>query len=225
MRISDTFDCESALRYEPRLLMDKRESFFPVRIGVTKFEAEEDSLSFRRRIAFTDPKVQSVLEYAIYYDYDIQHLYDLEHVWIYIGKEGEIVDAEASFHGKYLKALRSDRSNISHGRVTLYVQPGKHAMAPLAERFERLPDFDRCTMEEAGADGVICGDMFAGLIRKDDETDRRVREHLQKFRFRPSREYEEFRWEKEAERFVPWERLYAEIPERMRKELALIRGW
>ncbi|MCA1293643.1 hypothetical protein LBW89_11515 [Paenibacillus sp. alder61] len=225
MRISDTFDRESALRYAPRLLMDKREPFFPVRIGVTAFEAEGDSLSFRRRIAFTDPKVQSVLEYAIYYDYDIQHLYDLEHVWIYIGKEGEIVDAEASFHGKYLKALRSDRSNINHGRVTLYVQPGKHAMAPLAERFERLPDFERCTMEEAGADGVIYGDMFAGLIRKDHETDRRVREHLQKFRFRPSREYEEFRWEKEAERFVPWERLYAEIPERMRKELALIRGW
>ncbi|GIO88120.1 hypothetical protein J25TS5_50520 [Paenibacillus faecis] len=63
------------------------------------------------------------------------------------------------------------------------------------------------------------------MIRKDGETDRRVREHLQKFRFRPSREYEEFRWEKEAERFVPWERLYAEIPERMRKELALIGGW
>lgn len=98
-------DRRLAMKYAPRLLFDQNEPFFPVRLGITVMRQEEESPSFRRRLAVNHPDVLAVVEYAIYYDYDIQHLYDLEHVWVYIGRDGEVVDAEASFHGKFLKAL------------------------------------------------------------------------------------------------------------------------
>lgn len=91
--------------YAPYLYFDKHEPFFPVRVGVTIFEREGASPSFRRSFSFRDPRVKKIIEYAIYWDYDIQHLYELEHVWVYIGHEGEVIDCEASFHGKYLKGL------------------------------------------------------------------------------------------------------------------------
>lgn len=106
-----------------------------------------------------------VVEYAIYYDYDIQHLYDLEHVWVYIGRDGEVVDAEASFHGKFLKALLRGGSNLSGTRVDLYVQPGKHALAPFPEVFELLPGFASSTQDGAGAEGLIYGDFFTAFWR------------------------------------------------------------
>ncbi|WP_379145834.1 hypothetical protein [Paenibacillus sp. sgz500992] len=110
-------DRKLAALYAPRLLFDQNEPFFPVRIGVTVLREDGVSPSFRRRLAMSRPEVETVLEYAIYYDYDIQHLYDLEHVWVYIGKNGETADVEVSFHGKYLKGLLRRSANLSGTRA------------------------------------------------------------------------------------------------------------
>lgn len=212
-------DRRLAAKYAPRLFFDQNEPFFPVRFGITVLRQDEGSQSFPRRLAVNRPDVEAVVEYAIYYDYDIQHLYDLEHVWVYIGKNGEVVDAEASFHGKYMKALVCGCSNLSGTRVGLYVQPGKHALSPIPEIFELLPGFTSCTQEEAGADGLIYGHFFRGILATDEETDRRVRRYLQTYRFIPSMSYGSWEYADREDMFVSWNELFAEIPGRIRKEL------
>lgn len=212
-------DRELAAAYAPHLLFDRNEPFYPVRFGVTVLREDGDSPSFRRRLAVSRPGVEAVVEYAIYYDYDIQHLYDLEHVWVYIGSNGEVADVEASFHGKYLKGLLRGRTNLSNARTSLYVQPGKHALSPLPEVFELLPGFASCTQEEAGADGLIYGDCFRGLLASDEATDQKVRRYLQTCRFTPSGVYGTWEYAHREDLFVSWNELFAEIPVRVRKEL------
>ncbi|AIQ72119.1 MULTISPECIES: hypothetical protein [Paenibacillus] len=212
-------DRRLAMKYAPRLFFDQNEPFFPVRLGITVMRQEEESPSFRRRLAVKHPDVQFVVEYAIYYDYDIQHLYDLEHVWVYIGRNGEVVDAEASFHGKFLKALLRGGSNLSGTRVDLYVQPGKHALAPFPEVFELLPGFASSTQDGAGAEGLIYGDFFRDILASDEETDRLVHRYLQTCRFTPSLSYSIWEYADREELFVSWIQLFTEIPERIRQEL------
>lgn len=212
-------DRKLAAMYAPRLFFDHNEPFFPVRIGITVLRQEGDSPSFRRRVAVNRPGVEAVVEYAIYYDYDIQHLYDLEHVWVYIGRNGEVADVEVSFHGKYLKGLLRGRTNLIGTRAGLYVQPGKHALSPLPEIFELLPGFASCTQEEAGADGLICGDFLNGIVATDDEINHRVHRYLQTCRFTPSLSYRIWEYADREDLFVSWSQLLAEIPERIGKEL------
>ena len=123
---------ELVKKYLPYIYFDENEPFFPVRVGYSLFRTPgQNSKSFRRKIEFDANITEYVIEYAIYWDFDIQHLYELEHVWVYVGKEGQIIDAEASFHGRYLKALLRDRSNIEDDtHIRLYSQPGKHAFLP-----------------------------------------------------------------------------------------------
>jgi hypothetical protein len=212
-------DRKLAIRYAPRLWFDRNEPFFPDRFGVTVLREDGDSPSFRRRLKVSRPGVAAIVEYAIYYDYDIQHLYDLEHVWVYIGKNGEVADVEASFHGKYLKGLLRGSANLSGTRASLYVQPGKHALSPIAEVFELLPGFASCTQEGAGADGLIYGDFYRGILATDEETDRRVQCYLQTCRFTPSLSYREWEYADREELFLSWSGLFAEIPGRIRSEL------
>ncbi|AIQ50283.1 hypothetical protein R70331_01140 [Paenibacillus sp. FSL R7-0331] len=208
-----------AAAYAPRLLFDKNEPFYPVRFGITVLREDGDSPSFRRRLQVSPPEAAAVIEYAIYYDYDIQHLYDLEHVWVYIGRNGEVADVEASFHGKYLKGLLHGRTNLSGTRASLYVQPGKHALSPMTEIFGLLPGYEACTQEAAGADGLIYGDCFQGLLASDEATDQKVRQYLQTCRFTPSGVYENWEYAHREELFVSWNGLFTEIPERVRSEL------
>lgn len=208
-----------AMRYAPVLLFDEREPFFPVRFGITVFRQDGPSPSFVRRPDLKCPLSGLVIEYAIYYDYDIQHLYDLEHVWVFVNEKGEVSDAEASFHGRYLKSLLPDRSNLTDGRVSLYVQPGKHALSPLPEVFPLLPEFESCTSETAGAAGLDFGDFLRGELETNEEIDRRVESYLQTFGFRPASAYREWAYADRRELFASWPDLLAEIPQRVRREL------
>lgn len=217
-KLSDE-DRKLAALYAPRLWFDRKEPFFPVRYGVTVLREDGPSPSFQRCLTVSRPEVAAIVEYAIYYDYDIQHLYDLEQVWVYIGRNGEVADVEASFHGKYLKGLLRGSANLSGTRAGLYVQPGKHALSPIAEVFELLPGFASCTQDEAGADGLIYGDFFRGLLASDEETDRRVRRYLQACRFTPALSYREWDYGDREALFVSWSELFAEIPGRIRREL------
>lgn len=209
--------------YAPYLYFDRNEPFFPVRIGVTVFEQAGSSPSFRRSFSFGDKRLKQIIEYAIYWDYDIQHLYELEHVWVYIGHMGEVLDCEASFHGKYLKGLLKDRSNlVDETHVRLYSQPGKHAFSPVAAFFELVPDLMAAANEKAGADGLTVPDMFSGIYLTDEETNSLVERYLQSYAFTPSLEYDEFRLDEEL--FVSWQDLFKEIPKRIHDRLTEIRA-
>jgi hypothetical protein len=203
-----------AKRYAPILYFDRKEPFFPVRVGVTVLREAGASPSFRRTFPFHDERLDLIVEYAIYWDFDIQHLYELEHVWVYVAKDGSVLDAEASFHGKYFKGLLKDRSNLEDTHVILYSQPGKHAFSPMVELFDLIPDLRTCTDEGAGAAGLIITAPFAGSYETSEHIDQLVRAYLQEFRFQPSMVFE--RYEIPEEMLVPWEILRQEVPERIR---------
>lgn len=209
-------------KYAPYLYFDKNEPFFPVRVGVTVLEEAGPSPSTRRTFPFNDSRLQAIIEYAIYWDYDIQHLYELEHVWVYVGHDGEVLDCEASFHGHFFKGLLRDRGNLTDGtHAKLYSQPGKHAFMPDPEMFYLIPDLMTATNENAGRRGLLVTGPFDGVYSTDDETDRIVEQYLKTLRFQPSMEFEEYRIDPSL--YVSWAELHAEVPLRIKDRLAEIR--
>ena len=158
-RIGSESDHGLAWRYAPIIRFDAREPFFPSVAGYTVFRGSAPSPSFPRDIHLGE-RAEFVIEYAIWWDWDIQHLYELEHAWVYVDEGGAVVYVEASWHGKYKPLGGSDKGNrayrkhrtrsatedrgltrarmldedrqlrLQDGRPLLYSEPGKHAFAP-----------------------------------------------------------------------------------------------
>jgi len=217
-------DKELVMKYAPYIYFDKNEPFFPVRVGCTIFETPGYSASFRRNIDFDPQQVRFVIEYAVYWHFDIGHLYDLEHVWVFVAPDGSIADCEASFHGDYLKGLLKDRSNIEDStHVRLYSQPGKHAFSPMAEVFELLPGFRADTGENAGEGGLLVTGVARGRYETNEEIDDMVRKYLKNYSFVPTLEYCKYVIPDEI--VTSWDILDKEIPEMIRQKLEEIRIW
>ena len=177
-------------KYAPNIYFDEREPFYPIKIGCTVFTEPKMSPSFRREIIFDTKTIKYVIEYAIYWDFDIQHLFELEHVWVYVDHNGEVIDCEASFHGKYIKGLLKDKSNIEQNtHVRLYSQPGKHAFSPVAQLFELIPNMEKATWEEAGVGGLLVTSVAKGRYQTNEEITKKVKGYIKQFRFRPSMTY------------------------------------
>ncbi|MEC0107849.1 hypothetical protein P4H27_12915 [Paenibacillus taichungensis] len=213
---------ETAMSYAPVLMFDRNEPFYPDFVGVSILDQSGPSPSFQREIHFPVEAVQYVIEFSIWWDYEIGHLYEMEHVWIYVGHDGEVVDCEASFHGRVLRGLLKDRVNVVGRHVCLYSQPGKHAFSPIPVVFELLPDLYSAAGANAGCDGLLVNEMFEGYFQTNEEIDASVRSFLQTKAFVPSMEFEEFVLEPSL--FMPWQQLFAMIPERIEirlKELEL----
>lgn len=208
-------------RYAPYLMFDLREPFLPNLVGFMLLEAGDESPSFPRTFAEVDPRTEFILEYAIWWDYEIGHLYQLEQIWIYVGPNGEVLDCEATFHGRILKGLLKNRSNLSDGtHVRLFAQPGKHALSPMPEVFELLPDLYSAVGPRAGSEGLYAGGEIACLLPPGGETEAihdRVRRYLRSFAFRPALEYTECRLL--PEQFLSWRQLKDAIPIRLADRL------
>ncbi|MBC7099310.1 hypothetical protein H5T52_09375 [Candidatus Bipolaricaulota bacterium] len=199
-----------AMRHSPILRMDRREPFLPSRAAVTLFSEPAESPSFPRTV--TIPRgADYVLEFAIWWDWDIQHLYELEHVWIAVERGGRVVAVEASWHG-ILHRFPHWRMEDTH--PVIYCQPGKHAFAPDPYHFPRWGTWYACTVG-AGAMGLLVKDMFTEALTSTEEIDRIIRQHLRRLAFVPS-----FRFTKKVhlppEAFTSWEDLKAYIPERIK---------
>jgi hypothetical protein len=200
----------------PRLLFDAREPFFPRWIGVSLLESAGPSPSFRRELS--PPAGGLVLEYAVYWDWDIQHLYDLEHVWLYLDGSGRLVDAEASFHGRYLKSVLPGGRNLAGGRLELYSQPGKHAFAPIPDVFRLLPDCAAATGSAAGAAGAEVPWPLRDRITHNPEWDGSVRRYLAARSFEPAWDFRP--WDMPDRIMIGWEELDGRLPGLFREGLA-----
>lgn len=214
-------DMQLARQYAPILCFDEKEPFFPVLVGVTVFDKPGPSPSFPREIRFGED-VAHAIEYAIYWDYDIGHLYELEHAWVYVGKDGAVVDAEASFHGRYLKAILPARDNVEGSRVVLYSQPGKHAFLPRAELMYLIPNLMQAPNEGAGDAGLIQTSAFKGCYEVGKERDALVSRYLKTKAFVPSMRFA--RWTFPEESFITWAQLAAQVPARIEAELDRLRA-
>lgn len=213
---------ELADRYSPTLHFDEKEPFFPVHVGVTVFDkpGERSPSMLKRTIDFDPEQVKFALEYAIYFDYDIGHAYELEHFWVFVGHVGEVVDAEASFHGDYFKALFKDRRNLQGTHVNLYSQPGKHAFSPSVEFLEMVPSLYADPYENAGEGGLMVPGILKGAYETNAEIDRLAKAYLQSRKFKPSMRFVPYRLSPEM--YMTWEELACAIPKRIK---AMIGEW
>ena len=188
-------------------------------MGYIVFRESARSPSFPRRIELAEvgqPQASLAIEYAIWWDWDIQHLYELEHIWVYLDANGRVVRAEASWHGIYQSMAVNGWLPLTGERLTLFSEPGKHAFAPVRDWLEaRLPLTQKSCSRSAGRGGVWLTPLFKGLIKaKTPQADRLVHTHLEKLAFEPSMEFTQI-YGVPAEVLVPWPALFEWIPNRV----------
>lgn len=214
-----------AAEYAPYLLFDENEPFKVRAIGYTVFKSSGKSESFRRVIRMDKKEIQFVIEYAIYFDYDIQHLYELEHVWIYVDAHGKVCGCEGSYHGKYINEMLPESDIVKDKtHVCLYSQPGKHALLPEKRLIYLFPDWkDACTIL-AGEDGFAYPqELYGKPIWITDEEQKMVKKYIyDHYRFVPSMNFIENRFS--LEMFQPWSELKEQIPKYLEEELKHIKG-
>ena len=190
LRGASPLDADGALarRYAPVIHFDEREPFFPAVVGYTIFRQGAASASFPRDIQLR-AEAAFAIEYAIWWDWDIQHLYELEHIWVFVNADGKITDAEASWHGRYHR-MRDETGRLPsrEGRLALHSEPGKHAFAPSPEWLlrRRTKTVASCGVR-AGAMAVHVTPLFEGVILDDTPLNNRlVHTWLERKRFEPS---------------------------------------
>ena len=209
-------DKQLALKYAPIIHYDLGETIPLHRVGYTVFREDQHSDSFPKRRVQPD-YCGLVIEYALFWDYDIQHMYDLEHIWVWVAADGRVTRAEASFHGKYLPLWEPDLPFAqlpTETHVHAYCQPGKHAFLPDGQLFRLMPGWkESCGVASGGE--VLVGGPFAGVYTPTTEDDRRcaayIREHLA---FVPALEFDEGAIPT-ADMLCTWEELKAWIPSRI----------
>ena len=214
--IPNADDYALALRHAPRLRFDRREPFLPSVVGYTVFRSPGASPSFPRDITF-EPGVTTVIEYAIWWDWDMQHLYELEHVWVWLDANEQLVGGDASWHGGYHRMLDDDGQTPSlDGHLMVYSEPGKHAFAPSARwLLERAPKTRKSVGSNAGRMGVHVTPLFDGFIHsRTPRANRAVHSYLECLAFEPTFEFEQI-FELERAVHVPWAQVFEWVPKRV----------
>ncbi len=214
-------DREPALRYAPILHFDKNEPLFPRGIGYTVFRKSGRSRSFPNRTVDVPEGASFVVEYAYYFDYDIEHMYDLEHIWVAAADDGSVLNAQGSFHGKYLNlTVPQIYGTLAPGgtHVHAFCQPGKHAFLAAGELARLYPGWEECCSSRAGGP-VLVGAPFSAACSPDGtdlfvpkESDHRhsIRYLKEVLSFTPSLEYEIRNIDESI--YMPWETLFGLIP-------------
>lgn len=203
---------EIAIRHAPILRFDHNEPFLPSKVGVEVFRKPQRSPSFPRIVDIPD-NASVTVEYAIWWDWDIEHLYDLEHVWVSVDREGRVVNVEGSWHGTY---RRFPRWKEEDGHPVLYSQPGKHAIACDPKEFPLTDTVEACT-SHAGSMGLLVKDIFVKEIPpKSRQIDEAIERYLKTKAFRPTFNFDKvYRFPEEA--FMNWTELREYIPRRVRE--------
>ena len=205
-----------ALRYAPKIRFDLNEPFTPAAVGYSVFRADGESPSFPREIKLAGDGGMAI-EYAIWWDWDIQHLYELEHIWVHVDGEGKLVAAEASWHGDFNPMLDADgKMPLEDGRLALYSEPGKHAFAPSAAWLCARQAKTRASCGiHAGKMGVHVTPLYQGRIReRTPQNNRLVHTYLERRQFEPSYEFSKVFDLRDA-RLVDWRHLRDWIPRRV----------
>lgn len=218
-------DIELARRLAPVVRFGDNEPFLPSRVGISVLTTPGRSPSADLEITFA-PGVAKVIEYAIWWDWDIQHLYELEHIWLKLDANDQVVAVEASAHGGIFPMTLADGAlPLDAGRVTLVSAPGKHAFSATPEG--QMPAAETtilCCQNLAGRDTILVNDMFraelGGLTAEDH---RAVKRYLQARAFLPSFQFNQ-RFDLSSVEFSSWTDLAAWIPGRVKTVLAEVRA-
>jgi putative hydrolase of the HAD superfamily len=210
----------------PLIHLDTNEPFLPLVVGYTVFREASKSPSSKFQI---DPEGGVAIEYAIWWDWDIQHLYELEHIWVYLDTNANLAKVDASAHGEKC-SMRLDDGSLprENDRVTLYAEPGKHGFLPEPSAFiTHLAEFiKRNCGADAGKEGILIHSRFGAAAFGNPTAfeGRLAKRYLQRLAFAPSFEFARF-FDLRTVPFLKWEQLQTWIPRRImwwRQQLALL---
>ena len=214
----DSLDRDVAAEYAPVLYLDENEPFLPIVAGYTVFHQDGQSPSFRRVVRLKEPgmpEASLAIEYTIWWDWDIGHLYELEHVWVFVDSKGNVARVDASWHGRYHTAIGKAIPRNKDGKVALFSQPGKHAMAFSQEEFQHIRAYgDAVCRNLAGNGGVLETRLFQGKLPKHPLADQLARTYLKDKAFQPSWKFTR-PYIMSREMLVPWSLLKNWIPGRV----------
>lgn len=217
-------DIELARRLAPVIRFCDNEPFLPGKVGISVLDAPGRSPSAGLDIGF-EAGVARVIEYAVWWDWDIQHLYELEHIWLKLDAGDAVVGVEASAHGGKFAMQGADGGlPVQAGRITLVSTPGKHAFTATPEEQVETAELTTVSCQElAGRGGVLINDMFRpALAEVTPEDHRAVKRYLQARAFLPTFNFEQ-RFDLANVDFVGWETLAAWIPGQVKGVLARVR--
>lgn len=222
--IASGADIELARRLAPAIRFCDNEPFLPSRVGISVLTAPARSPSSPIDMTF-EPGIAKVIEYAIWWDWDIQHLYELEHIWLKLDSANTVVAVEASAHGGKF-AMTSAESGLPYegGRITLVSTPGKHAFtATVAAQQDGAERTNTCCQELAGRGGILIPDTFREHLAAITSQDHRaVKRYLQARAFLPSLTFGQL-FELATVEFVSWPELAEWIPQRVTQVLGQVR--
>lgn len=216
MRAISSADAELAARHTPRLMLDAAERYATSAIGWTVAHGPMASPSSKFNL---DPEGGTMIEYAIWYDWDIGHLYDLEHVWVRLDPSGDVAEVAASFRGQRVPMdIGGGLPRMEGARPVLFAEPGKHAhwSDPGAMALRGGAMIRAACGEKAGQEGVHRGNQFfaAGAYSVTPLSDRLARRKMERDAFVPTFSFTRCS-DGAGARLVPWEDLATWIPERV----------
>ena len=160
-----------------------------------------------------------VLEYALYYYADIQHVYELEHCWMYLNAREELIGVKATRHGVFMTLFSTPQSiQYFKGDPILFVAPGKHEMTSDLTMFN-FQILDKACSSRAGSVGLyrfyfVDRDNLRRIaqVSKDKKKPYIHQKFLEKYAFHPS-----FRWRKcqiiNDRVLRPWDTLQKAVPD------------
>lgn len=214
--VNTTKDYALAQQFAPVLRFDVAEPFYPLTVGYTIFREVVKSPSSKFTI---DPAGGIAIEYAIWWDWDIQHLYELEHAWVYLDENRHLVRVEASAHGKCIPMINDNGSiPLENQRITLYSESGKHGFAPNREwLLNRADSTNPSCGEHAGRGGIHTSNPF-GAEAFDHPTaleHRLAKRYMQRLAFQPTYEFTHT-FDLRSVPCVTWEQLQRWIPRRIK---------
>lgn len=214
--IPDTADYALAQRHAPIIRFDAREPFLPLAVGYTVLRANGPSPSFPRELVLP-PEATCAVEYAIWWDWDIDHLYELEHIWVYLDAAEQVIAADASWHGgQHAMTDAAGRVPLEAGRVILFSEPGKHAFAPVVDWLIERRSAALASCTRGGKGGVLVTPLFAGIIdARRPLNNNVVHAHLERQSFEPAYDFSQ-RFDLATAVLVPWDQLFRWIPARVR---------
>ncbi|SHL38896.1 HAD family hydrolase [Roseibium suaedae] len=204
----------------PVIMLDEAEPYPPLAMGYTVFEDAGQSPSSKFQVVPQGGAMGGpVIEYAIWYDWDIQHMYDLEHVWVYLDAGGQPVRVDASRHGNRITMeARDGRFQSRENRAVVYSEAGKHA---------HWADGDEMRREAGAYLPAMCGDLAAfegvhlgnqycesGKVTPKATDHRLAKLQMKADAFRPT--YRFYPANDELIALVPWPALDTWIPDRVK---------
>lgn len=203
----------------PEIIFDSREPFFPIKVGYSIFQAAAPSPSFPRGIdLYIDEErtADTVIEYAVYWDWDIGHHYDLEHIWVFLDQHRRPLRIDASWHGTYHVQAVAGATKPLPQPFPLYSQPGKHAFSRSPDSFLPKERYTLPCTKRAGNAGLLITRLFDGIIEKREEDDAWASAYLKGRAFEPSFTFDQH-FSIDESILVPWPELFTWIPRRIDK--------